>query len=727
MIARHRKNQIDICAVMSPFSVNPALHQPQLWVRFFGVEKPPLHLGHLPRPSLLSAPQKHLIIGHPAMLLLHTFIHGLGLLLAITASFKFNVVAPGDLINWLLAPAPLYSDPKLFEEYVHPMRRLDIVDYYWQEDDAQLRRVLPLMDKIAVLFKEIGYTNYTWDSDVVAGAYTFSFERPRGVYENDMDDDATAVQHDAPGCTCLGNSGISPSVDQPQTASPVAASSSKAVVVPRAAPNTPTLTLDVDLANSPSVNLPLDGVVSTATAINASSIHAATQMSGTASVTPSAPSSQDTSEVNLLASLLLLACFIVFCIINRLQMLDLACSAETNTTPTTPVLSLSPSLQVQVAATTADDDKTQCMLVLVGLAYLAQVASKSTTHALTEERAMTVSKAGFENAPTHEISNGSQSPSSLTVVANAPSAADVDDVRASLVPHMLILTCFIAQRRPSLLVPENAGPCFVAFDDREFLASSSMPRIVELTSSDSDLGESSEEVDDVESIPSEFHRPPASKGETGTADEEVGHRAPCSLSSMLMPNQSQQAAIAPALTAPFAVLQPTTVHLNTLTRTPIAPSPTIRPPRSPVKSRLPVPIAQKQGNDPMTGRVRKPQILRQTANTRGLALANPSRIPLAPSQCQPSVIYATSRLPSIQTPRSYASRVPAPADTFASRFVQTQAQPSVIYSTARPTAIQTPRSYAYILGPTQSPNQSLASLQPTHHINHHPQAGAWRA
>ncbi|CAK5269817.1 unnamed protein product [Mycena citricolor] len=548
------------------------------------------------------------------------------------------------------------------------------------------------MDKIAVLFKEIGYTNYTWDSDVVAGAYTFSFERPRGVYVNDMDDDATAVQHDAPGCTCLGDSGISPSVDQPQTASPVAASSSKVVVVPRSAPNTPTRTLDADWVNSPSVNLPLDGLVSTATAVNASSLHAATQMSGTASVTQSAPSSQDTSEVNLLASLLLLACFIVFCIINRLQMLDLACSAETNTTPTTPVLSLSPSLQVQVAATTADDDKTQCMLVLVGLAYLAQVASKSTTHALTDERAMTVSKAGFENARTHEINNGSQSPSSLTVVANVPSAADVDDCR------------------PSLSIPENAGPCLVEFDDREFLASSSMPRIVELTSSDSDLGESSEEVDNIQSMPSEFHHPPASKSEARIAAEE-----------------SQQAAIAPALTAPFAVLQPTTIHLNTLTRTPIAPSPTIRPPRSPVKSRLPVPIAQKQGNDPMTGRVRKPQILRQTAYTRGLALANPSRIPLASSQCQPSVIYATSRLPSIQTPRPYASRVPAPADTFASRFVQTQAQPSVIYSTARPTGIQTPRSYAYILGPTQSPNQSLASLRPTHHINHHPRAGAWRA
>ncbi|CAK5284470.1 unnamed protein product [Mycena citricolor] len=475
------------------------------------------------------------------MLLLPTFIHGLGLLLAITASFKFNVVAPGDLVHWLLAPAPLYSDPKLFEDYVHPMRRLDVVDYYWQEDDAQLRRVLPLMDKIAVLFKEIGYTNYTWDSNVVAGAYTFSFERPRGVYENDMDDDATAIEHAAPGSTCLGDSVISPSVDQPQTASPVAASSSKVVVVPRAAPNTPTRTLAVDLANSPSVNLPLDGVVSTATAVNASSLHAATQMSGTASVTQSAPSSQDTSEPNILASLLLLACFIVFCIINRLQMLDLACSAETNTTPTTPVLSLSPSLQVQVAATTADDDKTQCMLVLVGLAYLAQVASKSTTHALTEERAMAVSKAGFENARTHEISNEPHSSSSLTAVANAPSAADVDDCR------------------PNLSIPENVGSCLVEFDDREFLASSSMPRIVELTSSDSDLGESSGEVDDVESIPSEFHRPPATKNETRTAAEEVGHRAPYSLSSMLMPNQPQQAAIAPALTAPFAVLQPTTL------------------------------------------------------------------------------------------------------------------------------------------------------------------------
>ncbi|CAK5269824.1 unnamed protein product [Mycena citricolor] len=677
------------------------------------LEVPPLHLGHLPRPSLLSAPQKHLIIGHPAMLLLHTFIHGLGLLLAITASFKFNVVAPGDLINWLLAPAPLYSDPKLFEDYVHPMRRLDVVDYYWQEDDAQLRRVLPLMDKIAVLFKEIGYTNYTWDSDVVAGAYTFSFERPRRVYENDLNEvedekEATAVQHAAPGCTCLGDSVISPSVDQPQTASPVAASSSKVVVVPRSAPNTPTRTLNADWANSPSVNLPLDGLVSTATAVNASSPHAATQIAVNPSVTQSAPSSQDTSEPNILASLLLLACFIVFCIINRLQMLDLACSAETNTTPTTPVLSLSPSLQVQVAATTADDNKTQCMLVLVGLAYLAQVASKLTTHALTEERAMTVSKAGFENAPTHEISNGSQS-SSLIVVANVPSAADVDDCR------------------PSLSIPENAGPCLVELDDREFLASSSMPRIVELTSSDSDLGESSEEVDDVESMPSEFHHPPATKNETRIAAEEVGHRAPCSLSSMLMPNQSQQAAIAPALTAPFAVLQPTTLPLNPLTQPPIASSPTMRAPRSPVKSRLHVPIAQKQGNDPMTSRVRKPQILRQTAYTRGLALANPSRIPLAPSQCQPSVIYATSRLPSIQTPRPYASRVPAPADTFASRFVQTQAQPSVIYSTARPTGIQTPRSYAYILGPTQSPNQSLASLRPTHHINHHPRAGAWRA
>ncbi|CAK5284501.1 unnamed protein product [Mycena citricolor] len=572
------------------------------------------------------------------MLLLPTFIHGLGLLLAITASFKFNVVAPGDLVQWLLAPAPLYSDPKLFEEYVHPMRRLDVVDYYWQEDDAQLRRVLPLMDKIAVLFKEIGYTNYTWDSDVVAGAYTFSFERPRRVYENDTDDDdkdgkkVTPVQHAAPGCTCLGDSVISPSVDQPQTPSPITASSSTVVVVPRPAPNTATRTLDVDLIISPSVNL-LDGLVSTATAISASSPHAATQMSGTASVTQSAPSSQHTSELNLLASLLLIACFTVFCIMYRLRMLDFTCLAETDTAPTTtPVLSCSPSLQVQVAATTADDDKTQCMLVLVGLAYLAQVA-----------------KAGFLNAPTHEICNEAHSSSSLTVVANVPSAADFDD------------------RRPSLLFPENVGPCFMEFDDREFLASSSMPRIVELTSNDSDLSASSDEVDGIELPPSESCKHSAPNDEIEIASLE-----------------SQQAAIEPAIAAPFGVPQPTTLQTILPSQKANHSSPTTRAPRSSVKSRLPVPIS-KQGKAPMSRRAHEPQVVRETAAGRDPAPASVSRFRFAPSQYQPTVIYATSRLPSIQTPHSYA----------------------------------------YIQGPVQSPNQSLTSLRPTHHINH-PRAGAWQ-